>query len=104
MGDNSLINLGDISRPATTLIEKVSDAIGGYCKPYPIKRVAKAEAEADLIKAEGQIEIDDLTMCLGSGQANTLIFIGYHSINRYFQGLYRSFGPTNGQYRLRQLL
>jgi len=59
-GGNSLINLGDLSKPATVLIEKVSDALGGYFKPYQIKRVAKAEAEAEIIKAEAQIEVTDL--------------------------------------------
>jgi hypothetical protein len=58
--DNPLINLGDISRPATVLIEKISGAVGGYFKPYQIKRVAKAEAEAELIKAEAQLQITDL--------------------------------------------
>jgi hypothetical protein len=57
---NSLINLGDVSKPATVLIEKISDAIGGYFKPHQIKRVAKAEAEAEIIKAQAQIEISDL--------------------------------------------
>jgi hypothetical protein len=47
------------------LIEKISDALGGYFKPWQIRRVARAEAEADKIKAiaqvEGQIEVADLT-------------------------------------------
>jgi len=57
---NSLINLGDLSKPATVLIEKVSEALGGYFKPYQIKRVAKAEAEAEIIKAQAQIDVTDL--------------------------------------------
>lgn len=61
----SLINLGELARPATVLVEKISDAIGGYFRPYQIRRVARAEAEADKIKAiaeiETQIEINDLT-------------------------------------------
>lgn len=56
----ALINLGDISKPATVLIEKVSDAVGGIAKPWQIKRVAKAEAEADLIRAQTRIEISEL--------------------------------------------
>jgi len=56
----SLINFGEISKPATVLIEKISEAIGGYFKPYQIKRVAKAEAEANIIKAQSEIEITDL--------------------------------------------
>ena len=55
-GGKSLINLGDLGKPATVLIEKISDAIGGYCRPWQIRRVAKAEAEAERIKALSQIE------------------------------------------------
>lgn len=58
--EKSLINLGDISKPATVLIEKISDAIGGYFRPYQIRRVAKAEADAQIIEAQSQIEITDL--------------------------------------------
>lgn len=63
MSDNfesSLINLGELSKPATVLVEKISDAVGGIFKPYQIVRVAKAEAQADRVRAEGQIEISDL--------------------------------------------
>ncbi|GEA10876.1 DUF2806 domain-containing protein [Alteromonas sp. KUL49] len=56
----SLVNLGELSKPANTLIEKVSSALGGVFEPWQIKRVAKAEAEANLIKAESEIEITDL--------------------------------------------
>lgn len=56
----SVINLGDISKPATVLIEKISEAIGGYFKPYQIRRVAKADADAQIIEAQSQIEITDL--------------------------------------------
>lgn len=59
-GGGSLINLGDLSKPATVLIEKVSDAVGGIAKPWQIERVAKAEAAAAKIKAIAQIEITDL--------------------------------------------
>lgn len=61
MGDgNSLINLGDLSKPATVLIEKVSDAVGALYKPHQIKRVAKAESEAKKIMALADIEISDI--------------------------------------------
>ncbi|MCI0694675.1 DUF2806 domain-containing protein, partial [candidate division KSB1 bacterium] len=56
----SFIDFGEISKPATVLIKKIFDLIGGYFKPYQIKRVAKAEAEAEIIKAQAQIEITDL--------------------------------------------
>jgi len=58
--NNSIINLGKLAEPAKVLIEKVSDAVGGVFKPYQIKRVAKAEAEAEIIKANTQIEISEL--------------------------------------------
>jgi hypothetical protein len=60
MTENSLINLGEISKPATVLIEKISNAVGGIFKPYQIVRVAKAEADADRIHAESQIQVTDL--------------------------------------------
>jgi len=56
----SLVNLGELSKPANTLIKKVSSAVGGVFEPWQIKRVAKAEAEANLTKAENEIEITDL--------------------------------------------
>lgn len=60
MTDNPLAKLGDLTKPATVLIEKISDAVGGIFKPYQIVRVAKAEAEADRIQAESQIQVTDL--------------------------------------------
>jgi len=60
MTDNPLAKLGDLTKPATVLIEKISDAVGGIFKPYQIVRVAKAEAEADRIGAESQIQVTDL--------------------------------------------
>ncbi len=60
MNENPLAKLGDLTKPATVLIEKISDAVGGIFKPYQIVRVAKAEAEADKIQAESQIQITDL--------------------------------------------
>ena len=58
--NTSLINIGELSRPATVLVEKISDAVGGIFKPYQIVRVAKAEAQADRVRADSQIEISDL--------------------------------------------
>lgn len=57
---NSLINFGDISKPAVVLIEKISDAIGGLSKPSQIRRIARAEADAERIKAINQLEISEL--------------------------------------------
>lgn len=61
MGDGtSIINVGELAKPATVLIEKISDAIGGAFKPYQIKRVAEAEADAQKIRAAAQIEVTEL--------------------------------------------
>jgi Protein of unknown function (DUF2806) len=57
---DSIISLGELSKPATVLIEKISDAIGGVFQPFQIKRIARAEAEAALIRAQGQIEVSEL--------------------------------------------
>src|SRR5215475_3413224 len=54
------INIPDISKPATVLIEKISDAIGGLAAPWQIVRMSNAKAEADRIQAESQIRITDL--------------------------------------------
>ena len=50
----------NLAKPADTLIKKVSNAVGGLFAPYQIKRIAKAEAEAALIKKQSEIEITDL--------------------------------------------
>ena len=55
-----MINLGELSKPATVLIEKISEAIGGIFGPSQIRRYAQAEAEADKIRALSQIEITEL--------------------------------------------
>jgi hypothetical protein len=59
---NSLINIGELSKPANTLVEKISDAIGGVFRPYQIRRLAQAQAEADKIQAVSQIEINELQL------------------------------------------
>lgn len=61
MTDNmALVNIGELSKPATVLIEKVSDAIGGIFEPWQIRRVAQAEAEAERIRAVTQIKVTRL--------------------------------------------
>jgi hypothetical protein len=59
-GSKSLINLGELGKPANTLVEKISDAIGGIARPWQIVRVAQAEAEAEKIRALTQIEVTEL--------------------------------------------
>jgi len=52
--------LGELAKPATVLIEKISDALGGFAKPWQIKRIAQAEAVAKRIGAEADLEIFEL--------------------------------------------
>jgi len=59
-GDNSVINLGDLAKPATVLIEKISNAAGVLYEPTRIKKKAHAEAEAEKIKALASIEVDEI--------------------------------------------
>ena len=56
----ALINFGELSKPATVLIEKISDALGGIAKPWQIERVARAEAKADMIRAEARVQISEI--------------------------------------------
>ena len=59
MGDiRELANLGDLTKPATVLIEKVSEAVGGLAAPWQIRRVAQAEADAEAIKALTRVRTD----------------------------------------------
>lgn len=60
MSDTSLINIGELSKPATVLIEKVSSAIGVIYEPRRIRREAEAKADAALIEAESRITIGEL--------------------------------------------
>lgn len=56
----SLINLGNLSKPATVLVEKVCNAVGIIYEPVHIKRRARAEAEAEKIKAVARIELSEI--------------------------------------------
>lgn len=58
---NALIDLGKLSEPANTLIKKISLGIGGVFRPYQIKRIAEAEAEAAVIKAQADAQAAKMT-------------------------------------------
>lgn len=55
-----LINLGDLSKPATVLVEKVCNAVGVVYEPTRIRRKAHAEADASKIAALAQIDLKDI--------------------------------------------
>ncbi|PST23402.1 hypothetical protein C7U61_02440 [Rhizobium sp. JAB6] len=54
-----ITNLTGLEKPATELISRVSDAVGGIAKPWQIRRVAQAEADAKKILALADIEITE---------------------------------------------
>jgi hypothetical protein len=56
----SLVNFDFISKPANTLIEKVSEAVGGLAAPWQVRRMANAEADAAIIKAEARVQISEI--------------------------------------------
>lgn len=58
--DNSIINFGDVSKPVTVLIEKISAAIGVLYEPTRVTRLARAEAEAEKIKTLARSELTDI--------------------------------------------
>ena len=57
---NSIVNLGDLAKPATVLIEKISSAVGVMYEPRRIKKRAEAEAGAARIKALSDIELNEI--------------------------------------------
>ncbi|MGL4611300.1 MAG: DUF2806 domain-containing protein [Trueperaceae bacterium] len=57
---NSLIGIGDLGKPMTVFIEKISNAIEGIAKPGHVRRIARAEADAEMIAAKSEIDITDL--------------------------------------------
>ena len=59
-GSNSLINIGELSKPATVLIEKVCNAVGVLYEPTRIRRQAHAEADATKINALARMELTNL--------------------------------------------
>jgi len=57
---NSIISFGDISKPATLLIKKVSNAVGVLYEPRRIRKHAEAEAEAEKIKTLASNELNEI--------------------------------------------
>ena len=53
-------SLSKLSKPANTLIKKISDAAGTLYAPVHTRRMASARADASITKAKAEIEIDRL--------------------------------------------
>lgn len=59
-GGFSLVDLGKLAEPASKLVDKISEAIGGLCGPWQTRRMAEAKADTAIVAAETQIRITDL--------------------------------------------
>jgi len=57
---SSLINIGELSKPVTVLIERISAAVGTLYQPHHVKQMAKADAEAAKIQAFARIELSGI--------------------------------------------
>ncbi|TGK38486.1 DUF2806 domain-containing protein [Leptospira gomenensis] len=58
--ESNMINLGEVSKPVTVLIEKISNAVGIIYEPTRIRRNARAEADALKIRATAEVEMHDI--------------------------------------------
>ena len=59
--EKALIKVDDLagfSKPADTLIKKISKAVGGLYLPRQIRRVASAKADATIIEANADAEVE----------------------------------------------
>ena len=56
----SLVDVSKLTDPAVVLINRFSDAIGWIAAPHQITRKAKAEAAANRIRTESDIEVNGL--------------------------------------------
>lgn len=54
--NNPIVNLGDLTKPAVALIEKLAEGAGVFYAPRHIREVAKAEADASIIRAAGEVQ------------------------------------------------
>ena len=57
---SSIVNFGELSKPATVLVEKICNAVGIVYEPTRIKRRARAEAEAEKIKTVAGFELREI--------------------------------------------
>src|SRR3989344_6859039 len=62
MTDLSVIDIGKLSEPATVLVNRISDAVGGVFKPSQLERVAKAEIKAERLKTLSKIKTSQIGM------------------------------------------
>ena len=59
-GGAVLGGLAAVSIPAEALVQRVSDALGVLYEPTRIRRAARAEVEADKIRAVGRLEVSEV--------------------------------------------
>ena len=60
MAQFSLVDASKLAKPAVVLIKRISSAIGWIADPHQIKRIARAEAAANRVRTESDIETNEL--------------------------------------------
>jgi hypothetical protein len=55
-----LSNLEGLSDSVKVFVQRVSDEIGAFTKPYHVKRIAQAKADAAIVSAETKLKITDI--------------------------------------------
>lgn len=60
MAENAIVDLGKLSKPINTLVEKIASGAGILYEPTRIKRKALAEAEAKKTQVLADIEVQDI--------------------------------------------
>ncbi len=73
MAEFSLISTSGLSKPATVLIEKISNAFGRHFDPSQTIRMAEAEAKANRIRAVSETETEIEVAELRSRAANRVL-------------------------------
>ena len=54
---NSILDTKSLSKPVSKLIDAISNAIGTVYQPTHLRRMAKANAESEIIKSKSDIDI-----------------------------------------------
>ena len=58
--EQSLVELGKLTKPATTLVKKISGAVGTIYEPRRVRKMVEAEAYAARVRTESEIEVQDI--------------------------------------------
>lgn len=60
--EKSILNISNLTQPASLLIEKISDAVGVLYEPRKIIKLAQAQAHAELISFNSKLQLSELEL------------------------------------------